>query len=140
MTKQCITGMLIGMLTVGAGAQTSKAGTKPVTYDVTITTEGTPYSGTMALTTAAGKVSGTLAITQPTAVTGTVAGTIKGREMRLDFPFRIVERKCDGRIAVKITMPAKPAEAKGTVSIVGCGRDETNRLQGTIAMTPAKSS
>jgi hypothetical protein len=141
MTKQLVTGTMALALAAGVGAQTKKpSGAKPVTYDVTITAEGTPYTGTMVLTVAGGKVTGTMDITRPTAVTGKAAGTVKAGEMTLDFPFHMVERKCDGQIAMNFKMPAKPAETKGTVSIVGCGRDATNKLPGTIELTPSKSS
>jgi hypothetical protein len=139
MTTKLVTGMMIAAFTVGAAAQTRKpAGAKPVTYDKTITAAGTPYTGKKVLTVAGGKVTGTMDITQPTAITGKPAGTLKAGEMTLDFPYRMVERKCDGQIEAKIKMPAKPAEARGTVAIVGCGRDATNKLPGTIELKPSR--
>jgi hypothetical protein len=139
MARYLVAGMMVAALAAGLSAQTRKpAGAKPVTYDVTITTDGTPYTGTMVLSVVGGKVSGTMNITQPTAVTGKAAGTVKAGEMSLDFPFHMVERKCDGQIAMNFKMPAKPAETKGTVSIVGCGRDASNKLPGTIELKPAE--
>jgi hypothetical protein len=139
MRKQFVTSAVMIALSVGLAAQTKKPGAeKPVTYDVTITADGTPYTGTMVLAVARGKVSGTMDLTKPTAVTGKPAGTVKGGEMTLDFAYHMVERKCDGQIAMNIKVPPKPAEAKGTVSIVGCGRDASNKLPGTIELKPAK--
>ena len=138
MTKYLVTGLAVAALTTGAAAQTRKpAGTKPVTYDVTITADGTPYTGKMVLTVAGNKVSGTMNLTQPTEITGKPAGTVKGGEMNLDFPYHMVERKCDGQIAMNLKMPPKPAETKGTVSIIGCGRDASSKLPGTIELKPS---
>lgn len=140
MIRQVTTAVMVAALGVGAAAQTRKpAGAKPVTYDVTITAEGTPYSGQMVLAVAGGKVTGTMNITKPTAITGKAAGTVKAGEMMLDFPFRMVERQCDGQIAMTFKLPPKPAETKGAVSIIGCGRDASNKLPGTIELKPAKS-
>lgn len=140
MTTQLVTCAMVLAVSAGLGAQAKKpAGAKPVTYDVTITTDGTPYMGTMVLTVAGGKVTGTMNIKQPTAVTGKPAGTVKGGEMALDFPFHMVERKCDGQIEMNVKLPTKAVETTGTVSIVGCGRDATNKLSGTVALKPAKS-
>ena len=140
MIRQVTTAVMVAALGVGAAAQTKKpAGAKPVTYDVTITAEGKPYSGQMVLAGAGGKVTGTMNITTPTAITGKAAGTVKAGEMTLDFPYRMVERQCDGQIAMSFKLPPKPAETKGTVSIVGCGRDASNKLPGTIELKPAKS-
>ena len=139
MTRQLMTGVMIAAFTVAAVAQTKKpAAAKPVTYDVTITADGAPYTGKMVLTVAGGKVSGTMNLTQPTAITGKAAGMVKGGEMLLDFPYQMVERKCEGQIAMNIKMPAKPGEAKGTVSIAGCGRPDGNKLPGTIELKPSK--
>jgi hypothetical protein len=133
--------MLVTVLggTAAAGQTKKPAGTNSVTYDVTITTEG-PYTGTMDLATAGGKVTGAMHITQPTEITGKVAGTVKGSEMVLDFPYQMVQRNCTGQIAMNIKLPAKGSkttEANGTVSIAGCGRADSNKLAGTIDLTPA---
>lgn len=37
-------------------------------------------------------------------------------------------------IEMTIKMPAKPGPATGSVSIVGCGRDATNKLAGPIEL------
>ena len=111
-------------------------------YDVTIQADGGSYTGTMDLAVAAGKVSGGMHITQPTEITGKPAGTTKAGTMKLDFPYRMVQRECDGRIEMDIKMPAKAgaAPATGTVSIVGCGRTEANKLAGTIELKPAAAA
>lgn len=122
---------------VPATAQQKKAG-NTVKYDVTIKADGGSYTGTMDLATAAGKVSGDMLISQPTEITGKPAGTVKAGVMKLDFPYRMVQRECDGKIVMDIKMPAKAGAgpATGTVSIVGCGRTEANKLPGTIELMP----
>ena len=123
---------------VPATAQQKKAPGNTVKYDVTIKTDGAAYTGTMDLATAAGKVSGDMVISQPTEITGKPAGTVKAGVMKLDFPYRMVQRECDGQIVMDIKMPAKAGAgpATGTVSIVGCGRTEANKLPGTIELMP----
>jgi hypothetical protein len=58
--------------------------------------------------------------------------------MTLAFPYRMVERACDGRIAMVIALPQKKgaATATGTVEITGCGRPEGDKLTGTIELKP----
>ena len=122
---------------VPATAQQKKAPANAVKYDIVIKADGGSYTGTMDLATAAGKVSGDMLISQPTQITGKPAGTVKAGVMKLDFPYRMVQRECDGQIAMDIKMPAKAGAgpATGTVSIVGCGRTEANKLPGTIELT-----
>jgi hypothetical protein len=48
-----------------------------------------------------------------------------------------VQRNCTGQIEMNIKIPAKLGPATGTVSILGCGRDATNKLTGTIELKPA---
>jgi hypothetical protein len=116
------------------------ARSRSLTYDVTITVDGQPYTGTMVLAVTGGKVAGTMNIKQPGEITGKAAGTLKDGEMALAFPYHMVERKCDGDITMNIKLPDKPAatKASGTVSVAGCGRPDGNRLPGTIEMTPVK--
>ena len=113
----------------------AKKPAKATMYDVTINADGTPYTGTMALAVTAGKVAGEMHITAPTEITGKAVGTVKAGKMDLDFPYRMVQRACDGRIAMAIAVPAKmgAAPATGTVSITGC---EGNKLAGTIGLKP----
>ena len=115
-----------------------KSAAKPVKYDITITADGAAYTGTMDLAVAAGKVSGDMRITKPTEVTGKPAGTVKAGAMKLSFPYRMVQRECDGQIEMDIKMPPKAgsAPATGTVSIAGCGRPDNSKLPGTIELKP----
>ena len=129
------------MTIVGAGVLTETqkpAGAKPTIYDVTVTVEGAPHTGTMALAVAGGKVSGSMHIKSPDEITGKAAGTVKGGEMLLDFPYHMVVRKCDGNFQAAVKMPDKKAPAKmtATVSILPCGRPDGSRLPGTIELTP----
>jgi hypothetical protein len=126
--------LLAAVAMIPIGAQTRKAANS-IPFDVTITAEGKPYTGTMELATAAGKVTGDMHITAPTEITGKPAGTSKGSLMTLAFPYRMVARGCDGKIAMAITLPAKKgaAPATGTVEITGC---EGNKLSGTIELKP----
>jgi hypothetical protein len=126
--------LAVVVLVSPAFAQSKKAGNS-VIYDVTITADGTPYTGTMTLAVNAGKVTGDIRITAPTEITGKVAGTAKAGQMNLDFPYRMVERACDGQIAMSFALPAKKsaAPATGTVDIVGC---EGDKLAGAIELKP----
>lgn len=132
---------VMALLETAALAEAQKpAGAKPATYDVTITTDSSAYTGTMVLAVAAGKVSGSMHIKAPTEITGKPAGAAKAGELVLDFPYHMVERKCDGDIRMNIKMPDRKvagAKATGTVSIGGCGRPPDSRLSGTIELTPA---
>jgi hypothetical protein len=131
--------LMIAVAANTGAAQTKKpAGTKGVTYDLTITVDGGVYTGKLDLATTAGKVAGAMHITQPTEITGKVVGTSKAGDMVLDFPYRMVQRNCDGQIAMNFKAPSRTAGSKGTVSIAGCGRDASNKLSGTMELKPAK--
>jgi hypothetical protein len=120
-------------------AQVKKpAATNSVTYDVTITADGGAYTGKMDLAVKAAKVTGKMHLTQPTEITGNAAGTVKAGELLLDFPYTMVQRKCEGQIEMKFKQPVKMAPSTGTVSIAGCGRDPSNKLAGTIELKPIK--
>lgn len=123
-----------------AGAQPAQAkkegGTKGVTYDITATAD-TVYTGTVELTIDRGKVTGDMLITVPTEITGKVAGTSKDGVLLLDFPYYMKENQCEGNVKMKITMPAKPGPAKGTMEAVGCGQDPNQPLGGTVELKPA---
>ena len=81
-----------------------------------ITVDGRVHIGTLLLATAAGKVTGEMHVKQPSEITGKVAGTTKAGETSLDFPYHMVERNCDGQIAMRFKAPAKGAGTKGTVA------------------------
>ena len=118
----------------------AKAGSaKPATYDITITTESV-YTGTMQMVTSGGKVTGDLRLTSPTEITGKVAGTSKAGVLALDFPYFMTERKCTGNVKMSIKMPAKPGPASGTMEAVGCGREESRPLTGTVEHKPAAAA
>jgi hypothetical protein len=145
MFKQVVRASAVAMIAASpAFAQSGKA-KNSVAYDVTVTTEGTPYTGTMDLAVAGGKVTGDMHITAPTEITGTPAGTVKAGQFALEFPYRMVQRGCDGRIAMSFTLPPKmgPNPATGTVEITECGRPDGNKLAGTIELkakaAPAKT-
>lgn len=129
---------LIWVMASGTGFAQQKTAAKGAVYDVTIQADGAAYTGTMELTVVAGKVTGAMNITQPTEITGKAAGASKAGQMKLNFPYRMVQRACDGQIAMDIKMPATAAAgpATGTVSISGCGRPESNPLPGTIELKP----
>jgi len=120
----------------GLGAQAKKAPEpKTIVRDLTITADSV-YTGTMELAIDAGKVSGTMLITSPTEITGKVAGTSKAGELDLDFPFHMTENACDGTVKMTIALPATPGPSKGTMEAVGCGRDESNKVTGTVELKP----
>jgi hypothetical protein len=125
-------------LAVPAVAQPKKGTT--VAYDLTVTAEGKPYTGTMVLTIAGGTVTGTMNITTPTAVTGTPAGTAKAGRLKLEFPYKMAERACEGQIAMEIPLPKKDAgPATGTALIAGCGRAPDNKLAATVELKLKKT-
>jgi DUF4097 and DUF4098 domain-containing protein YvlB len=130
--------LAVVVLVSPAFAQAKKAGNS-VIYDVTITADGTPYTGAMTLAVNAGKVTGDIRITAPAEITGKVAGTAKAGQMNLDFPYHMVERNCDGQIAMSFPLPAKKgaAPATGTVDIVSC---EGDKLAGTIELKPKSAT
>ena len=119
-----------------ASAQTKKPAGTATTYDITVNADGGVHTGTMLLVVAAGKVTGDMHITAPGEITGKAAGTSKAGQMHLDFPYRMVQRACDGRIQMDIKVPPKTGPANGTVSITGCGRTDANKLTGTIELKP----
>jgi hypothetical protein len=49
----------------------------------------------------------------------------------------MAERNCEGTARMNITMPPKPGPALGTVEVVGCGRQENDKLTGTVELKPA---
>lgn len=128
----------VAMLPVSA--QTKKAAPNTITYDITVNADGDAHTGTMALAVAGGKVAGEMHITKPSEITGKAVGTAKAGQMHLDFPYRMVQRACDGRIEMDIKLPAKMGSgpARGTVAITGCARSDSNKLAGTIELTPRK--
>lgn len=137
MLRYAAAAALVAVTVIPTEAQTKKA-PNTITYDIIITADGTPYTGTMALAVNAGKVTGNMHVTAPTEITGKAAGTVKAGKMDLDFPYRMVQRACDGQIAMAIALPAKmgAAPATGTVAIAGCGRSDANKLSGTAELKP----
>ena len=119
-----------------AFAQSKKAASAMV-YDLTVTAEGTPYTGTMTLAVAGGKVTGDMHITVPTEITGKVAGIAKGGQLDLDFTYRMVERGCEGQIAFPVTLPAKKSAAPitSTATIAACGEPQ-NKITGAVELKP----
>jgi hypothetical protein len=138
MTRNIAAAALLSLVAVAPVVTQQKPVPKATIYNITINADGSAYTGTMALAVTAGRVMGTMTITQPTEINGTPAGTLKTGQMTLDFPYRMVQRACDGRIAMEIKMPAKAgsAAATGTVAITECGRPEGKKLTGTIEMKP----
>src|SRR5690349_12667541 len=85
-----------------------------------------------------GKVTGTLHITTPTEIKAALAGTSEKGRVKLAFPYTMIERKCDGTAKMDLTIPPKAAPVTGTMEAVGCGRDETRKLTGTVELVPTK--
>ena len=126
-------------LTTGMAAQSRQAaGSKPIVHDLTITTPEGTYSGTMDLAVTRGKVTGAMHVTKPTEIKGVVAGTSKAGAMKLAFPYQMTERKCDGTVQMDLKLPTQKGPVKGTMEVVGCGRDETRKLTGTVELIPRK--
>ena len=70
-------------------------------------------------------------------ITGKVAGTSKGGVLDLEFPYLMTERNCEGTVKMNIKMPQKPGRAAGTMEAVGCGRDPSQKLTGTVELVPS---
>jgi hypothetical protein len=130
--------VLVGaaIVTTTLSAQAGKSTwTKSVMHEVTITADKV-YTGTMEMAVESGKVTGKLRLTSPTGITGMVAGTAKAGALALEFPFHMTDDNCDGTVKMNITLPATPGPAKGTMEAVGCGRDESNKVTGTVELKP----
>jgi hypothetical protein len=128
--------MILVTSMASVSAQQKAPGTT-VMYDLTVKADAV-YTGTMEVTTDRGKVTGKMHITAPTEVTGTVAGTSTKNVLALDFPFFMTEQKCEGNVKMDATLPPKVGPASGTLEVVGCGRDVTNKLTGTFDLKPAE--
>ena len=128
---------LTGLLLAGpVHAQTKTTGTE---NDLTIkAADGSVYTGKMNMAVAKGKVSGAMHITKPTEITGTVAGTAEKGAMKLAFPYAMTERKCEGTVTMDLKVPTKPGPVTGTMEAMGCGRDATQKLTGTVELVPVK--
>ena len=93
-------------------------------YDATFVMNGTAYSGTMLLTIKGTTVTGTMNLTDPVAVDGTVAGTLKKGDLALDYPFTVhQDQPCTGRVTVTATMAPDRSTASGHAQSTGCGDD-----------------
>jgi hypothetical protein len=128
---------LTGLLLAGpVHAQTKPTGTE---NDLTIkAADGSVYTGKMNMAVVKGKVSGSLRITQPTEITGKVAGTAEKGTMKLAFPYAMTERKCEGTVTMDLKVPAQPGPVTGTMEAVGCGREPSQKLTGTVELVPVK--
>jgi hypothetical protein len=124
----------------GAAAQEQKkeeGGPKPVLHDITVTAD-VVYTGTMSMAVEKGKVSGDLHITVPTEVTGKVAGTAKGNQLALEFPFYMTEQQCEGFVKIDVTLPEKAGTpATGKLTAIGCGIEESQPLVGAVELKPS---
>jgi len=135
-TRFAAAGLMSAALVASLSAQAGTPASSPgILHDITITADEI-YTGTMTYDVSAGKVAGTLTIAAPTAITGTVAGTAKDGALALEFPFHMVEQGCDGTVRMRLQLPATPGPVKGTMEAVGCGRDEANKVTGTVELKP----
>ena len=129
------TALAAAMAVVPAFAQKGTA-SKPQQYHVTFAfPSDAPYTGSMTLSIERGKVSGKMAIDAPQTVTGTVAGTLKGGMLSLDYPYEVAgDKPCTGRVTVSAKFNEGRTEAKGTTHSEGCG----NPQDGQFTMTRGK--
>ena len=135
--RAATTGVLGFALLATLSAQGGQpADTKSVMHDITIKADNV-YSGTVEMTVAAGKVTGKMKLTVPTEITGEVAGTATADALALEFPFHMTEDNCDGKVKMNIKLPSTPGPATGTMEAVGCGREEANKVTGTVELKPA---
>ena len=138
MFMKCVAVSLMSTSIVAALAAQSgqPAPAKGVLHDITVTADDV-YTGTITLDVTAGKVTGRMLLTAPTGVTGDVAGTAKEGALVLEFPFHMTAQECDGVVRMNLQVPATPGPTKGTMEAVGCGRDESNKITGTVELKPA---
>jgi len=124
------------VLSAPAFAQKAPAPSKSHEYHVIFAfPSDRTYSGSMTLEIQKGKVSGSMSIDTPQAVTGTVAGTLKGGALSLDYPFEVSgDQPCTGRVTVTATFNAPRTEATGTTHSEGCGDPQ----DGQFTLTKAK--
>lgn len=135
-TRAALVALASVVMAGSMAAQTKQAaGPKMVAYDITVNAD-TVYTGTMEMGVEEGKVTGKVHLTAPEEVTGDVAGTAKGGVLSLDFPYSMPQRGCDGAVKMTITLPPKPGPATGTLEAVGCGRDPSQPLTGTVELMP----
>jgi hypothetical protein len=113
-----------------------EGGAKPILHDITVSADAV-YTGTMSMAIDGGKVTGDLHITVPTEVLGKVAGTAKGSQLALEFPFTMTEQQCEGVVKMEITLSDKPGVGTGKMAAVGCGLEESAPLIGTVELKPA---
>jgi hypothetical protein len=122
-----------------ASVQPRKPPGKGLVNDLTIkASDSTTYTGTMELIIAKGKVTGTMHVQAPTEVTGKVEGTSEKGEIKLEFPYHMVQQKCDGTVRMDLKVPEKPGPITGTMEAVGCGRDPSQKLTGSVELAPTK--
>lgn len=135
-TRVAVMGMALLMAAPAMAQGTRAAGPKMVTNDITIKMPDGTYTGTMTLGLARGQATGKLHLTAPAEVLGDVAGTSREGVVSLDFPYRMPERNCQGTVKMRLTIPPKPGPATGTMQAVGCGRDASNPMEGTVELVP----
>ena len=126
------------VLSAPAFAQKAPAASKAREYHVIFAfPSDRTYTGSMTLDVEKGKVSGRMGIDSPQTVTGTVAGTLKGDALSLDYPFEVPgDQPCTGRVTVAATFNAARTEAKGTTHAEGCGDPQ----DGQFTMTKAQKA
>ena len=121
---------------VGSAAQQAPptAARDEATHRITVRTDEV-YTGTLNMVITDGKVSGTLRITDPTEITGKLAGTASAGAIKLDFPFYVIAEKCSGSVKMDIKPADQSGAAKGTVVALGC-EGEADKMSGTVEITP----
>ena len=106
--------VLAGLVAAGSLQAAQQA---PPTYDAKFTTaEGQVYSGTLTFAVdAKGVVTGKMKLVDPTEVTGTLAGTVKGGMWTFEYPYEIPAQGCTGTVKGSAKVPAdqKVIEGKG---------------------------
>ena len=90
------------------------------TYDAAfVLAEGT-YTGTTTFSVdRKGVVTGTMKLTNPIAVDGTLAGTVKGDVWTFEYPYTIAEQGCSGSVTGTGKMSADKKTISGDVTIGG---------------------
>lgn len=131
-----VAALVAGLAAVASAQAPAPTTLKNPTHEISVSAGDTVYTGTVALKMAGGKVTGDMLITSPMEITGKVAGTSKGDELVLEFPYHMTDNQCTGNVKMIIKLPAKAGVASGTMEAKGCAEDPSQVMPGTVELKP----
>jgi hypothetical protein len=133
--------MILSTVVVAGAFQAAPPAPAAPTYDAKfVTAEGQAYTGTMTFAVdPKGAVTGKMRLTDPTEVTGTLAGTVKAGTWTFEFPYEIPEQGCTGVVKGEAKVPADGKVIEGTgVAGGGCTPDQPIQLTFTLTKQAPK--